>query len=786
MIGSAKGPYPARFLVVGESFGEEEARAGLPFVGASGKELMKMLSDAGILEIECRFTNLINTRPPGNDTSKFFCSSQKAAREEGVPLHFGKYPKLIIHDGLKELRMEIERTKPRVIIALGNYALWAVTGEFGITNWRGSVMHLKGPAGTDESITVIPTYHPAAILRQWSWRHIAIHDLRYAAEAAEARICPPDYQFTIRPSYATAIEILQWMYAYLEAGKRRLAVDIETRQGQIACIGIAWTVDQAICIPLLCTERVEGYWELEQEVEIVYLLSRILCHRNAQLIWQNGLYDLQYIHNNWHFIANITDDTMLMQHAVFPGLPKGLDFLRSMYCDYRLFWKNESKEWKKKMDEDILWRYNCTDCVVTFEIREKLDLTIRHIGVEAVYAHSMSLYEPVLFMMINGVRVDTITRDAMMSDLKRAMKELDEWIDFVLDQPFNVNSAQQMRRLFYDELQIPTIRDKKTGQPTLGAEALNKIYQTHTLLRPLIDRILLRRQVGVYYSTFLKPAIDPDNRDRCSYNIGGTETGRFSSSENAFGRGRNLENLPRPPEKFEVEPTQIVKLPNIRSLYIPDPGFVIGDFDLDRADAHIVAWESGDEPLKELFRAGIDIHSANATVIGSSRQLAKSFVHGTNYGGSARTMAINCGISKLASERGQFLWFKAHPAIQEWHDRVEEELMKTRKITTIWGRVRYYFDRIDIQTRNEALAYYGQSPVADVINKGLRNIYLHLPWCQLLLQNHDSVVVQFPNDNIAERVEEIRKMLLIPLPYQDPLIIPVGYKIGEKSWGELH
>lgn len=793
ITGQPRGISPARILIIGEAFGEQEQLAGQPFVGQSGKELSNMLHDAGLLESEIRFTNVVNARPPQNDITRWFYSSKKKATEAGCDTYYyGKYPGTPIYQGLEELRAELAKTQPQLIIALGNTALWACTGQWGITNWRGSLMELDGPAGLNNKIKVVPTYHPAAILRQWSWRHIAVHDLRYAKENADRPLSPPDYRFITAPDFQIAYAVVSGLLRELEQHPKLLACDIETRQGQIACFGIAWSKEDAICIPLLSLERTEGYWPLEEETELVYLITRIITHPNARITWQNGLYDLQYIWDNWHTLANVTHDTMCMQHSAFPGLPKGLDFISSMYCRYRRFWKAEGKELAKKVTKEAErqnWVYNCKDCVNTFEAVGPLLNTLGFMNTLHIYEHTMSLYEPVLFMMLNGVRIDTHLRQIQTKLMEDAAEALDEWINFVVGRPFNVKSPPQMRQLFYNELRLPIIykRDNKTKKSvaTLEKNALEIIYKKHQLLQPLIDRILLRRKISTYLGTFLKAPLDRDKRIRCSYNIVGTETGRFSSSENAFGRGGNLENIPRPPEKHEAEETPIVRIPNIRAVFIPDPGMVIADFDLDRADAHIVAWEADDSTLKELFRRGVDIHSENAKVIGTSRQLAKTFVHGTNYGGSARTMADHCGITTAQAKRGQFLWFQAHPRIEAWHKQVMEQLMTTRQITTAFGRVRYYFDRINPQTRNEALAYLGQSPVADVINKGVRNVYVNLPWCQLLLQNHDSIVVQFPNDCIDERVEDIKEQLRVPIPYDDPLTIPVGCKLSATSWGAL-
>lgn len=218
-------------------------------------------------------------------------------------------------------------------------------------------------------------------------------------------------------------------------------------------------------------------------------------------------------------------------------------------------------------------------------------------------------------------------------------------------------------------------------------------------------------------------------------------------------------------------------------MFIPDPGYVIADVDLDRADLQVVVWEADDDEMKAMLREGADIHQANAEALGVPRQLAKSWVHGTNYGGSPRTMAITCGITVHQSEVMQRRWFAAHPGIKQWHRRVEHDLMMKREIRNAFGFRRFYFDRIE-GILPQALAWIPQSTVANVINMGWLRVYKTLPEVQVLLQVHDSLVLQWPwkVDKILR--PKVRDALLVEIPYPDPLTIPVGLKISSKSWGD--
>jgi len=237
-----------------------------------------------------------------------------------------------------------------------------------------------------------------------------------------------------------------------------------------------------------------------------------------------------------------------------------------------------------------------------------------------------------------------------------------------------------------------------------------------------------------------------------------------------------------------------IALPNVRRLFIPDPGMMIADADLAGADAQVVAWDAGDEKLKTAFRAGLKIHAVNAKTLFGEKAgpdgrvekyyfMAKKGVHATNYGSSAKTVADALGISVGEAQRFQALWFAAHPEILAWHKRVERELQTTRQARNAFGFRRHYFDRIE-GLLPEALAWIPQSSVAITINKGLLNIHRNLKQVQLLLQVHDSLVFQYPKAEHPHILDEIKKQLSIVIPYPDPLIIPVNIKTSDKSWGD--
>lgn len=548
------GPTDARVIIVGEAPGEKEEEQGAPFVGASGFELTAMLQAAGIPRSACFLTNVVRARPPGNNIGAFIALKKKDRTKAHQPLR-DRMVLPVVREGYELLKLEIELVKPTVIIALGNVAMWALTGKWGITDWRGSELwtdQIKLADGRQP--VVIPTLHPAAILRQWSMRWVVVQDLVKAREFADGarEVFRADNSYLIRPSFDQAISTIAMLQSLAQASSRlALSVDIETRAGHIACIGLAWNTRDAICIPLMESSKEQGYWSTEEEFAIISALRRLFLSPSVAIIGQNFLYDAQYIERHWCFLPIAFHDTMLAQHAMFSNTPKDLGFLSSIYCRNHIYWKNDGKTWDKNTGEEQLWRYNSEDCIRTFEIAMEQLKSIEHNGMQGVNAFQQSLAGPVLRTMGRGVRMDQKHRNKMALDLQEAICERELWLKAIFGHAVNVRSPKQLYTLLVEDLkQRPVLKRRKTADgfhftPSFDDESLHAMVDREYLLKEIMEVILEIRSLGIFFKTFVSAPLDYDGRMRCSYNIGGTVTYRFSSSESAFNVGTNLQNIPK-------------------------------------------------------------------------------------------------------------------------------------------------------------------------------------------------------------------------------------------------
>lgn len=586
-----RGDPEAPIVIVGESWGQEEAAAKRPFVGLSGRELDRLLSESGVSRSDVLFTNLIAERPHANETFRFFVPKNSHPHPERVG---GLIPSEFAKSEVQRLYEQLAYRPRRLVIATGNWALWGLNGQTtgvsvaresngrpvsedlqtyiptGILNWRGSMIYCrpwqKFFARSDMSATrlnttpLLPLIHPAAIQREWYLRTPTLHDLRTRVPMALRNDWRPKKPPTTLspPTFTEALDILHKWLRLAKFGTFDLACDIETFRRQfISCIGFSDAHDFAICIPFIRGVAPDGsidsFWTPDQEATLISLIRRLLLNRNIHIIGQNFIYDTQYIQHWFGASPNLQFDTMLAQNVIFPGTPKDLGYLSSLYCTYHWYWKDDVKDWTKFGELKTLLDYNCIDTMRTWEIALAQRQYIKHTNQEAQMAFKMKTNKLCLRMMSRGVLIDTRRRGSMLFELQAAQTalyhELLEIIPQDMVQPIEkktdkywYRSAKQTAYLLYDLLGMTQVNNRKTGNRTVGKEALTTLERKYPEFTGLFRRLDYAGSVSNTVNVIQTP-IEPDGRMRCSYNPGGTETHRLSSSENVFGRGTNLQNL---------------------------------------------------------------------------------------------------------------------------------------------------------------------------------------------------------------------------------------------------
>lgn len=523
----SEGSITSTIVIIGEGPNSDDIKSGGVFQGFAGRELTKMLGEAGINRANCHLINVMEEPVPWN---QFYNKTQ--AKKFGIDLICNRYPNPKVLDAKLELEDYLETLEPNLIITLGDLAFWAVS-ELGesVSKWRGSVLETRFGK-------LIPTFSPQQIIRSWPDRWISVWDLRRAQrESLFPEVRKRDTDYLISPTFEEAKLALESIRGKVVTG------DIETRGRQIECVGFGLSKDEAFCIPFMDDSPSGNYWSYDEELELTLLMKDIT--QDAHIVWQNGAYDLQYFAKQWGYLPNMGDDTMCMMHVCFPGLAKSLDFQASLFCEQYTYWKDDGKT----ANFEDRRRYNCNDCCYTYENYVALNEALDVYGLREPYNIEMRLFPHVLQMMLTGLRVDTKKKRLISGELLVAQKERLEWLEQVLGHPLNPRSPKQMATLFYNDLGMKPIKDRKTKSVTTNSKALATIKARQPLLGPIVDVIEELRSLGVFKSTFADATLDEDDRLRTSINITGTETFRFSSSKNIFGTGANMQNIPAGTEK---------------------------------------------------------------------------------------------------------------------------------------------------------------------------------------------------------------------------------------------
>lgn len=792
-----EGPAPSALMVVGEMPTRFDLQRGAPFSGHHEWQLRELFEAAG-MPVYSTFRTLVLRTGELAAPEDYLATTLKARTPEHVRVG-DEWVLPALAQGRELLLAELEEVRPIVVLALGNLALWALTGFTGVRKWRGSILQGEHKG---QLFKVVPSYNLNAMTKEYALRAMVAHDTRRAVAEIPfgPKVVKAEQTLLIRPTFPQAMQALQETLRQFEAGPMRLAVDIETRAGHTACLGIATSPTHAYCIPFMCVERAEGYWTLEEEIEVTLALREVLIHSNADLTFQNGTYDIQYEYR-WHFILpRLGWDTMIAHHAMDGTSLKSLDYLSSLYLSDHAYWKDDGKLWDPSIPEDDFWRYNLEDCTRTFRIREAEEQAIAQLVPEwpklpSVIAFQHRMANLLIKVMNRGVRSNDVERARMTRDISAYIDRVQSELEFITEEPLNVKSPKQMATYFYEILNLTPIYKRlpsgARGNPTTDDDALVKLTARTPLLHAVTSRIQALRSANVFRSTFLEMARDIDGRIRCAYNVAGTKTYRLASRENAFGTGGNLQNIPSGDEEEDA----IVPLPNVRRLFLFDPGMRGFDVDGDSADLRIVTGEAGCKQMQAYFAAKVKPYVEIAreyyrdptiTKHHPSYKLMKALCHGTNYGGEGAGLAGRIGLLTHEVDRIQAWYFGMCPEIKKWQEDAWARFTSRGYVENPFGYRLWCKDRPSRKLRNELLAWVPQSSVGNFINRLMVAIDDTLPEVEQLLQVHDSATGQYPEEldaRLRPAILALGDAIVIDCA-SGPIRIPLGIKTSLISWGE--
>lgn len=392
------------------------------------------------------------------------------------------------------------------------------------------------------------------------------------------------------------------------------------------------------------------------------------------------------------------------------------------------------------------------------------------------------LIEVLFEMEVTGVKVNPAMLDSLASAYSKRINELSAKIYELCGCAFNINSPSQLGKVLFEKLGLKSGKKGKTGNYSTNAEILETLAGESEAVR----LILSYRQYQKLYSTYavgLKPLIDKQtNLIHTTYNNTITTTGRLSSTN------PNLQNIPIREEEGK----------EIRKVFVPREGNIFIDADYSQIELRLLAHFSGCKELIAAYEADEDVHAVTASqvfevpldkVTDKMRREAKAVNFGIIYGISEFGLSKNLGIEVKVAREYINKYFERYSAVKEYMNQNVEFAKKHGFVATLTGRKRYIKE---INSTNYNLRQFGeraamnmplQGSSADIIKIAMINVAAALKEkgmrTKLILQVHDELVLEAPQDEVEEASEILKKCMETAVELKVPLTVDVH---TGKSW----
>ena len=607
-------------LVIGEGPWRTEIELGKVFVGRSGQLLRDTLKAVGLDE-KAWITN----------AALCLGETDKDKRDGAEHCH-------------ERLLAEIAERKPRLIMTLGNIPTDALLGKEragGITKRRG--LPVRKAIG-DREYVVLPTFHPAAILRDASKTPDFVRDFEFASKLLEqedkiriTRVVP-EVKYEITTDYPKVLQ---------ESARSTFAVlDLETT-------GLNMVDGKILCAVV---QNDTGCYILPQETIYNPGFQEMLGGEiGKQINWSghNSKFDRNWLLYHTGVGVDFAVDTMLMAYLVDERQEgRGLKQMAQ-----RLFgasdWEGALDEYRNRKDfqgyqdipQGVLYHYAAMDGYWQYKLTQHLGkaLVKQPALLRVLHTLLMPGSNALSTAEVRGVRVDGKVLQDMVPLVKADMDDTYREMERIAGYEFNPRSYPQVAKILFDDLGMREIDGRSTNT--------KNVLMLYDDPHPFVPLLITYRDLSTVYSRYLKSleeSIYSDGRVHTNFNLDRTRTGRLSSN------GPNLQNLTR-------------KRNHIRRAFLADEGKVFSRADQSQIELRMIAYFSEDAYLMEAFLSDRDIHGELAEQVygpnytKEQRDAVKPLNFGQRKSGRSKTRSI-AGTLKhtlarwamaISSQRGQ-------------------------------------------------------------------------------------------------------------------------------------
>jgi DNA polymerase I len=377
-------------------------------------------------------------------------------------------------------------------------------------------------------------------------------------------------------------------------------------------------------------------------------------------------------------------------------------------------------------------------------------------------------------------------REGLMLDAERLaevgagfgerIETLQKEIFELAEEEFTIGSPQQVGRILFEKLGLSRKRRGKTGFST-DARVLAQIREEH----PIVEKIEQWRELTKLKNTYLDSLpdlIDPTTgRVHTTFNQASTTTGRLSSTN------PNLQNIPIRTE---------IGRP-VRACFVAERGARLLSADYSQVELRVLAHVADEEVLKEIFRAGEDVHAATAAEVFDisrdevdvgQRSKAKMVNFGIVYGLTGFGLADRLNIPRKEGEEFVARYLERFPAVRSFRERVVEQAQEEGYVRTLMGRRRSI---PELRSGNPNTRKLGERLAVNTVIQGTAAdiIKVAMVRCQsalsesggetrLVLQIHDELLFEGPPEEMEDATKLVRREMCAAYQLDPPLEVDIG------------
>jgi DNA polymerase-1 len=575
------------------------------------------------------------------------------------------------------------------------------------------------------------------------------------------------------------------------------AIDTETTNqdpmlAELVGISLAHTPHEAVYVPVG-----HLYLGAPRQLDKTVVLERLRPLLEDPAIpkyGQNIKYDLIVLQRQGVTLRGLAFDTMVAGYLINPSRrANNLDALAREYLHYtpisyeEVAGKGARQVTFDQVDIARATAYSAEDADVALLLTQVLRPRLAEYQLERLFHDiEMPLVEVLAALEMHGITVDAAYLREMSKYLQGQLDALLQSIYEVAGEEFNVNSPPQLQRVLFDKLQLPRGRRTKSGGHSTDVSVLENLAIEHELPRLILEYRHLAKMKSTYVDALPQLIHPQTGRIHTSLNQTITETGRLSSSN------PNLQNIPVRSELGR----------QIRRAFVAAPGHLLVSADYSQIELRLLAHFTEDPVLIEAFRQGQDIHTRTAmevfgvaaeAVNADMRRMAKTVNFGIIYGLSPFGLAQRLHIGNDEARAYIDGYFARYPRVKQYLDSIIAQARERGYVTTLLQRRRYL---PDIGERNRtvreaaertAINMPFQGSAADLIKLAMVRLHQqiqveHLP-CVMLLQIHDELLFEIPENAVAEMASRIKAAMESVWPLQVPLTVDIG--MGT-NWAEAH